>query len=107
MTDPADVRPSAGARLRLERAWVSDDGARARYRAAVLTPDAEFPYDLELAADAEPQVTATATAAPPELEAALTMLARLTARGVAKRVADGLAPWPPSLLRWRGPGRGA
>jgi hypothetical protein len=96
VTDPAHTRPTAGARFRLVLAGV--DGARARYDAAVLTPDAEHAYALELEPGAEPGVRA--------VEAALTMIARLTARGAVKRAEDGLPPWPPSLLRWKGPGRG-
>jgi hypothetical protein len=104
VTDPAHTRPTAGARFRLVLAGV--DGARARYDAAVLTPDAEHAYALELEPGAEPGVRAVGAAAPAPLEAALTMIARLTARGAVKRAEDGLPPWPPSLLRWKGPGRG-
>jgi hypothetical protein len=104
VSDPAASRPTAGARFRLVLAGV--DGARARYDAAILTPDAEHAYALELEAGAEPVVRAVAAPAPASLEAALTMIAKLTARGAIKRAEDGLSPWPPQLLRWRGPGRG-
>ncbi len=104
MSDPADERPTAGARFRLVLAGV--DGERARYDAAILTPEAEHGYAIELVAGAAPEVRAVGVAAPAPLEAALTMIARLTARGATKRIEDGLPAWPPTLLRGRGPGRG-
>lgn len=97
------LTPTAGARFILERV---DAAARvARYLGRILTPDATYEYDLTLAAGAEPALTAR-TAAPPELEKAIAMIARLTARGVDKRLEDGLPPWPERITRWRGPGRG-
>lgn len=102
MSDP--LTPTAGARFVLER--LTCDASSARYRGRVLTPDAAYEYELALVADSEPTVTAI-TAAPDELAATLTMLARLTARSAVKRAADGLPPWPERVTRWRGPGRGA
>jgi hypothetical protein len=101
-----ELRPTAGARYLLEREDVAADGRRARYRARVLTPDATYAYAGELIAGGEPELAAVAEAAPAELADALVMLARLTARGVDKRLADGMPPWPERVLRWRGPGRG-
>ncbi len=106
MTD--DLRPTAGARYLLERESVDADGRRARYRARVLTPDATFAYAGELAAGEEPALAPASAGepAPPELADTLVMIARLIARGVDKRLADGLPPWPDRVMRWRGPGRG-
>ena len=101
MSDP--LTPTAGARYVLER--VSAGERAARYRGRVLTPDAAFEYDVELTAGDEPVLRADAPA-PGELEKTLTMIARLTARGVDKRLEDGLPPWPERITRWRGPGRG-
>ena len=44
--------------------------------------------------------------APAELAEMLTMVGKLTARAAAKKRDDGLPPWPPRVLRWKGPGRG-
>jgi len=45
-------------------------------------------------------------AAPAELVEVMQMLAKLTARGAAKKREDGFPPWPARVTRWRGPGRG-
>ena len=98
------LAPEAGARFLLELA--GDDGASARYAAAVITPDQRFDYDAVLAEDGAAALTARGDAAPAELEGGLQMIAKLTARSAAKKREDGLPPWPPRVLRWRGPGRG-
>ena len=100
-----ELRPTAGARYLLERESVDADGRRARYRARVLTPDATFVYAGELLAGEEPALVSS-DPAPSELQDTLVMIARLIARGVDKRLADGLPPWPDRVMRWRGPGRG-
>jgi hypothetical protein len=97
----SDLTPTAGARFLLER--VAEHAAGATYRATIFTPDAAYATTLELAEDGS--VTGASADAPPELAQMLTRLAGLTARGAAKRRADGLAAWPPRILRWRGPGR--
>ena len=94
-----DLHPTQGARLLLER--VSDDGA---YRATIYTPAEMFSAAAQLGEDGS--VALAATGAPTELHAALEMLARLTARGAAKRREDGMPAWPARVLRWRGTGRG-
>ncbi|MBA3398209.1 MAG: hypothetical protein H0T89_36625 [Deltaproteobacteria bacterium] len=106
MSDPhRALRPTSGARLLLERtATAGDDAARATYRTAIYTPDAEFTGTATLVDDGT--VDVAPTGAPAELDDMLTMLAKLTARGAAKRREDGLPAWPGRLLRWRGP-RGA
>lgn len=96
------TRPTAGARFLLELDGV--DGTRARYRATVFVPDADYASVATLAEDGS--VDLAPTGAPGELDDTLAMFAKLLARGVAKRREDGLPPWPQRLLRWRGPGRG-
>jgi hypothetical protein len=98
------LAPEAGARFLFDLA--SDDGATARYRAAVLTPDERFDYDAVLGDDGSVAMTERGAAAPQALEDALRMIARLTARSAPKKREDGLPPWPHRVLRWRGPGRG-
>jgi len=105
-TSDDDLRPTAGARYLLERVDVDADGRRARYRGRVLTPDATYAYGGELTAGEEPALAPTGEPAPADLADTLIMLARLTARGVDRRLADGMPPWPERVLRWRGPGRG-
>jgi hypothetical protein len=74
------------------------------YRAAIYTPTETFATEASLTE--EGGVALGATGAPDELHAALEMLAKLTARGAAKRREDGLDVWPARVLRWRGTGRG-
>ena len=81
-----------------------DDGNRARYRAAIYTPDATYEGHATMCDDGSFQVDAPG--APEELFSTLQMLAKLTARSAAKKREDGLPPWPARVLRWRGPGRG-
>jgi len=97
-----ELHPEHGIRLLLEREGHSDE--RASYRGAIYTSDAVFEYAVELdisgAAELSPQSGAAA-----ENQLALENLARSIARAASRRAADGLAPWPPRILRWRGPGR--
>ena len=97
------LTPTEGARFLLERE--QDDGARARYRANIYTPDATYTGEATLVDDGTVEVSAPG--APEELFSTLHMLAKLTARSAAKKREDGLPPWPARVLRWRGPGRGA
>lgn len=99
------LHPSEGARYLLELAEVADGEAAARYRAAVLTPDQRFDYELALGLDGAAAV-ATAGGADQSLEAALLAIARSVARAAGKARADGRPAWPRRVLRWRGPGRG-
>jgi hypothetical protein len=104
-SDGADA-PEHGARFVLE--LEPDDaggGARARYRAAVITPAARADYRAELADDGAVALTATGAPAVREHEDMLAMIAKLVARGAAGRRTDGLPPWPARITRWRGPGR--
>lgn len=99
----SELTPTAGARFLLERQGDAD-AARTTYRAVIYTPEATHATTATLGLDGTFEVAASD--APAELHDALVMLVRLTARGAAKRVEDGLPAWPPRLLRWRGPGRG-
>jgi hypothetical protein len=93
----SELRPASGARFLLERE--RDDGATAVYRAAIYLPDATFSARATLSDAGD--VTLEPTGAGDELDAALAMFAKLTARGAAKRREDGLVAWPPRVLRWR------
>lgn len=97
-----DLHPTEGARLLLQRE--RDLGATASYRATIYTPTETFAAAASLGDDGG--VALEPTGAPPELHAALEMLAKLTARGAAKRRDDGMPAWPERVLRWRGAGRG-
>lgn len=93
----SSLHPTAGARYVLER--TADASARATYRAAIYTPDAEFAATATLVDDGT--VELPPTGAPAELDARLLMFAKLTARGAAKRRDDGLPTWPARVTRWR------
>lgn len=81
-----------------------DDGASARYRAAIYTPHETYEGHAVLRDDGS--VDVHVAGAPAELFSTLEMLAKLTARSAAKKREGGLPPWPARVLRWRGPGRG-
>jgi hypothetical protein len=98
----SSLRPTEGARFLLERE--RDDSSRATYRATIYTPDADFATTAILGEDGS--VDLPPSGAPDDLDEMLAMLAKLTARGAAKRREDGLVVWPARILRWRGPGRG-
>lgn len=94
-----DLHPTDGARYLLELDGDQADGARARYRAAIYTPDTEFTATATLGDDGS--VDLAPTGAPDELHARLTVIARLLARDAARRRDDGMPPWPQRILRWR------
>lgn len=96
-----DLTPTEGARFLLERE--REAGATAVYKAAIYTPDATYEGSATLADDGSVTLEITA---PAELAEMLTMVGKLTARAAAKKRDDGLPPWPPRVLRWKGPGRG-
>ncbi len=95
----ADLQPTSAnsARFLLER--TSDSGARASYRAQIVTADATYDGTATLGDDGHVELE---IAAPDELVAKLEMFAKLLARGAAKRREDGLPAWPARVLRWRG-----
>jgi hypothetical protein len=101
------LRPSDGARFLLELERV--DGARARYRAWIVTPGEAFSFAATLDEDGGSELVRDGGEgegdAAAELMTMLTQLAKLTARAAKGKRAEGLAPWPPRVLRWRGPGR--
>ena len=93
-----DLHPTDGARYLLELEGELD-GSRARYRAAIYTPDAAFTAAATLGDDGSAALEPTG--APDELHARLVSIARLVARDAAKLRADGMPPWPQRILRWR------
>jgi len=86
----------------LERIAERDGGVE--YRATIFTPDATHAGTAQLREDGSADVVIAA--APAELVEVMQMLAKLTARGAAKKREDGFPPWPARVMRWRGPGRG-
>jgi hypothetical protein len=106
VSDRDPLVPTAGARFLLELDGAPGAGPRATYRAAVITPDARFDYDAQLADDGGVTLAARGTPATPEHEDMLAMIAKLVARGAPGRRDDGLPVWPARVTRWRGPGRG-
>ena len=96
------LTPTEGARFLLERIAERDGGVE--YRATIFTPDATHAGTAQLREDGSADVVIAA--APAELVEVMQMLAKLTARGAAKKREDGFPPWPARVMRWRGPGRG-
>jgi hypothetical protein len=94
-----DLHPTDGARYLLELDGEQGDGPRARYRAAIYTPDTEFTATATLSDDGS--VELAPTGAPDELHARLTVIARLVARDAARRRDEGMPVWPQRILRWR------
>ena len=94
-----DLRPTDGARYLLEREGELDGGARARYRAAIYTPDAEYATTAMVGDDGAAELAPSG--APEELHARLVTIARLVARDAARRRDAGLPVWPQRILRWR------
>ena len=89
-----------------ERQSHASERERAKYRAAIYTPDECFEYRADMTLDGDCKIEASETAATDELESKLARIARLIARSARKKLADELPPWPHRILRWRGPGRG-
>jgi len=102
----ADLRPGQGARFLLERREVAIDDAHAAYSCSIFTPEQRCDYTLMMGLDGSVTVTDGGGRGDPDLEETLLTIARLTARSAAKKRGEGLPPWPPRILRWRGPGRG-
>lgn len=96
------LTPTEGARFLLERLAEQEGGAE--YRATIFTPEATYAGTAQLREDGSAEVVIGG--APAELVEVMQMLAKLTARGAAKKREDGFPPWPARVMRWRGPGRG-
>ena len=101
-----DLHPTEGVRLLLQRDEVGTDAQSARYQATIFTVKETFTYSAELSLDGAATLLAEGPAATPEDEDKLSKLAKSTARAAKRKLADKLPPWPPRVLRWRGPGRG-
>lgn len=104
MSTAGELHPTEGIRLLLT--LEDSDGDRATYAAAVYTPDACFEYRATLEATGTAVLEPLGDPASPDDEKKLENLVKSTARAAARKAADGLDPWPPRILRWRGPGRG-
>jgi hypothetical protein len=101
MATAGELHPTEGIRMLLVREAVEDHGRRARYQAALYTPDRSYEYRAELCDDGEAELTSTGDEAPPPQRKKLENLLRSLARAAGRKAADGLEPWPPRVLRWR------
>lgn len=99
MPTAGELHPTEGIRLLLE--LESGGAERAVYAASIYTPDAAFAYRATLATDGSAELEATGAPATGDHEKRLRNLATSTARAAARKIADGLPPWPPRVLRWR------
>lgn len=100
------LHPTEGIRLLLERDEVGEDAQSARYLATIFTVTERFSYAAELNMEGGATLRVEGEAATAEDEDKLSKLAKSTARAAKRKLADNLSPWPPRVLRWRGPGRG-
>ncbi len=99
----SSLHPSEGIRLLLERESVEEDKSQAVYRASIYTTDAVFSYRATLALDGSAEVVATTEQASEADTKQLVNIAKSTARSAKRKLAEELPPWPPRILRWRGP----
>lgn len=100
------LHPTEGIRLLLDREEVTDDRSGATYRASIYTVDACFVYRAELGLDGSCALRPEGQEAPDEDRATLEKISKSTARAAKRKLDEMLPPWPPRILRWRGPGRG-
>ena len=100
------LNPTEGIRLLLERQEVEEGAQSAHYQAKIFTVTSCYSYSVDLKMEGTALLTAKAEEATKEDEEALRKLAKSTARAAKRKLADRLPPWPPRVLRWRGPGRG-
>ncbi len=100
------LNPTEGVRLLLQRQEVDEGEQRARYTATIYTVTSSFSYAAQLSMDGSATLEAAGESATPEDEDKLVKLSKSVARAAKRKLADKLVPWPPRVLRWRGPGRG-
>lgn len=97
----ASAHPKEGAKILLERERVSEDGARADYRAHVYTPERRYDLDAALSTDGEATLAPREGALEPELLRALENIAKSIARAADRKRQEDLPPWPRRISRWR------
>lgn len=101
----SSLNPTEGVRLLLERREV-ESAEQARYEGKIYTVDSCFAYTAVLQMNGSASLQAEGVAASTEDEEKLAKLAKSTARAAKRKLDARLPPWPPRILRWRGPGRG-
>lgn len=106
MATAGELHPTEGIRLLLLCREVDESGTRARYAARVYTPEQCFEYRADLEPSGAATLAPVGEEAAPDHRLKLENLVKSIARAAGRKAAGGLAPWPPRVLRWRGPGRG-
>jgi len=108
MTSP--LHPSEGIRMLLQRVSIGEEAANAEYTGQVFTPSEVFGFEVKLALDGSAKLLALPGDSPDKVdeehEKSLLKLSKSIARAAKRKLEDKLPPWPPKILRWRGPGRG-
>jgi hypothetical protein len=94
-----ELHPTDGIRLLLT--LEAGESERAVYAAWIYTPSEAFEYAATLSTDGEAALEVRGEPATAEREKRLRNLAASTARAAARKIADGLPPWPPRIMRWR------
>lgn len=99
----APSAPSAGARYLLVRRSQEEEGGLscARYDAEIATAAVSYRAELLLREDGSFELAPVGEPAPEELQKALGMFAKLTARGAPARRTEGVPVWPARVTRWR------
>ncbi len=91
----------------LQRVSIGEEAANAEYTGQIFTPSEVFNFEVKLALDGSAELLALPSDSPDEEhEKSLLKLSKSIARAAKRKLEDRLPPWPPKILRWRGPGRG-
>ncbi len=104
MKDP--LHPTEGIRLLLERKSISEDQQSAVYGGAIYGVESLYLSVVRLAMDGSAEIVEESENTDPAALSALLKLSKSTARAAKRKHSEKLPPWPPRVLRWRGPGRG-
>ncbi len=95
------MHPSDGARFLLVWDSSAPEGDIAHYQGSIYTPGERFDYEIILGMDGKSKLSPNTKTAEPHLERKLATIARVIARNAAQKRSQGLAAWPPRILRWR------
>ena len=95
----------------LERVSVEEDASRAAYTGKIYTPLDVYRFEVMLSLDGSATIgdcleRSSDTPVREDDQKSLVKLCKSIARASKRKIQEELPPWPPRILRWRGPGRG-
>lgn len=104
------LHPSEGIRMLLERVSIEKDASRAGYSGKIYTPLDVYFFEVVLSMDGSATIgecLESSSEDPIEegYQKSLLKLCKSIARASKRKLQEQLPPWPPRILRWRGPGR--